>query len=177
LPIKNIYMASQEGTIGSNNYYAWGGEGTSVNYSIIRYAEVLLWAAECEVEIGSLENARALVNIVRQRAVNSCQVMNGSEPAANYLVGTYSSTWTDKAFARNAVRFERRIELALEGHRFFDLVRWGIAATYINKYLQVEQTRIDHIKGATFTAGKNEYFPIPQKEIGLNPNLKQNSGY
>jgi len=72
---------------------------------------------------------------------------------------------------------ESRLELALEGHRFFDLVRWGVAATYLNSYLQVEQTRIDHLKGVTFTANKNEYFPIPQKEIGLNHNLVQNPNY
>ncbi|HVY73847.1 MAG TPA: RagB/SusD family nutrient uptake outer membrane protein [Puia sp.] len=177
LPMKNVYMASQDYGIGGNNFYAAGGAGSSVNYSIIRYAEVLLWAAECEVEIGSLDNARALVNQVRSRAKTGCQVMNGSDPAANYVVNTYDAPWTDKNFARNAVRFETRLELALEGHRFFDLVRWGIAGEYINAYLQKEQGRIDHLKGVSFTASKNEYFPIPQKELGLNHNLVQNPGY
>lgn len=177
LPIKNVYMASQDYGIGGNNFYAAGGAGSSVNYSIIRFAEVLLWAAECEVEVGSLENARMLVNRVRTRAKNSCKVMNGSDPAANYVINTYTTAWTNQAFARNAVRLETRLELSMEGHRFFDLVRWGIAADYINTYLQKEQTRIDHLKGVTFTASKNEYFPIPQKEIGLNHNLVQNPGY
>jgi hypothetical protein len=176
LPMKNVYMASQDYGIGGNNFYAAGGAGSSVNYSIIRFAEVLLWAAESEVEIGSLENARALVNRVRTRAVSTCQVMNGANPAANYFVNTYATTWTDQTFARNAVRFESRLELALEGHRFFDLVRWGIAKDYMNAYLQTEQTRIDHLKGVTFKA-QNIYFPIPQKEIGLDHNLKQNTGY
>jgi hypothetical protein len=177
LPIKNVYMESQDGTTGSNDFYAMGGAGSSVNYSIIRFAEVLLWAAECEVEVGSLENARALVNRVRTRAMNSCVVQNGGSAAANYLTGVYTTAWASQDYARSAVRMESRLELALEGHRFFDLVRWGIAATYLNAYLQVEQTRIDHLKGVTFTAGKNEYFPIPQKEIGLNKNLKQNPMY
>jgi hypothetical protein len=177
LPMKNVYMASQDGTIGGNNFYAAGGAGSSVNYSIIRFAEVLLWAAECEVEVGSLENARALVNRVRNRAMSSCAVMNGGSPAATYKVGLYTTAWANQGFGRGAVRMESRLELALEGHRFFDLVRWGIAATSINAYLQVEQTRIDHLKGVTFTPGKNEYFPIPQKEIGLNRNLVQNPMY
>ncbi len=180
LPMKNVYMASQDYGIGGNNYYAAGGAGSSVNYSIIRYAEVLLWAAECEVEVGSLENARALVNRIRTRAKNSCQVAidNGSgSPSANYFVDTYNTPWADQAMARDAVRFETRIELALEGHRFFDLVRWGIAATTINDYLNTEATRIDHLKGVSFTANKNEYFPIPQFEINLNHNLVQNPGY
>ncbi len=176
LPMKNVYMASQDFGIGGNNFYAAGGAGSSVNYSIIRFAEVLLWAAECEVEIGSLENARALVNRVRTRTVNTCLVLNGANPAANYFVSIYNTPWTDQTFARNAVRFESRLELALEGHRFFDLVRWGIAADYLNAYLQTEQTRIDHLKGVTFKA-QNVYFPIPQKEIGLDHNLKQNPGY
>jgi hypothetical protein len=177
LPIKNVYRSSQDYGIGGNNYYAAGGAGSSVNYSIIRYAEVLLWAAECEVEVGSLENARALVNEVRARAMSGCLVMNGANPAATYAVGLYKNTWTDQGFARNAVRFESRLELSLEGHRFFDLVRWGIAADYMNAYLQTEQTRIDHLKGVTFTANKNEYYPIPQKELNLNHHLKQNPGY
>lgn len=177
LPMKNVYMASQDYGIGGNNFYAAGGAGSSVNYSIIRFAEVLLWAAECEVEVGSLEKARALVNRVRERAKNSCRVMNGGHPAANYLVNTYNAAWTNKDYARNAVRFEERLELSLEGHRFFDLVRWGIAADYLNKYLSTEQTRIDHLKNTSFTKGKNEYFPIPQYELGLNRNLKQNPGY
>ena len=180
LPMKNVYMASQDYGIGGNNYYAAGGAGSSVNYSIIRYAEVLLWAAECEVEAGSLENARALVNRIRTRAKNSCQVAidNGSgSPSAHYFVDTYNTPWADQATARDAVRFETRIELALEGHRFFDLVRWGIAATTINDYLNAEATRIDHLKGVSFTANKNEYFPIPQFEINLNHNLVQNPGY
>lgn len=177
LPIKNVYRASQDFGIGGNNFYAAGGAGSSVNYNIIRFAEVLLWAAECEVEVGSLENARALVNRVRNRAKNSCQVMNGSNPAANYFINLYSTLWANQNFARNAVRFETRLELSMEGHRFFDLVRWGIASTYMNAYLQKEQSRIDHLKSVTFSANKNEYFPIPQKEIGLNHNLKQNTGY
>lgn len=177
LPIKNVYMASQDYGIGGNNFYAAGGAGSSVNYSIIRFAEVLLWAAECEVETGSLEKARALVNRMRERAKNSCQVMNNGSPAANYFINTYNTAWTSQDFARNAVRFETRLELSLEGHRFFDLVRWGIVADYMNTYFQTEQNRIDHLKSVTFTANKNEYFPIPQKELGLNHNLVQNLGY
>ena len=83
-----------------------------------------------------------------------------------------------KLWRRNAVRFERRLEFGLEGHRFFDLVRWGIAADYINKYLQEEKLRLPNdLTGVMFAAGKNEYFPIPQTEIDLDPNLKQNPGY
>jgi starch-binding outer membrane protein, SusD/RagB family len=159
-------------------YYYIGS--STVNYSLIRYADVLLWAAECEVEVGSLDQAEVYVNMIRNRAKNGSYVQNGVSNAANYVINPYPTgafSANGKTYATNAVRFERRLELALEGHRFFDLVRWGIAAPYINNYLQTEQQRIQHLAGVTFTAGTNEYFPIPQVEINQNPNLKQNNGY
>jgi starch-binding outer membrane protein, SusD/RagB family len=182
LNIKNMYKQSEEG-IAYNIYIAYDYEGNgAVNYNIIRYADVLLWAAECEVEIGSLEQARTYVNMIRSRAMNGCSETidsSSGQPSATYNMGLYNTVWTDQNYARNAVRFERRLEFAQEGHRFFDLVRWGIAATYLNTYLQTEQTRgVGSVQqGAKFTAGTNEYFPIPQQEIILDPNLKQNHGY
>ncbi len=182
-PVKNNYRASQVGTF-SDNYAQGYLLGSAVNYSIIRFADVLLWAAECEVEIGSIDKARTLVNFVRARAMNGRTVevaydyIGNYLPSANYNVGLYNDPWTDQATARDAVRFERRLELALEGHRFFDLVRWGIAGDYINAYLQAEQPRLPNdLTGVTFTKGKNEYFPIPQSELDLDKNLKQNPGY
>jgi hypothetical protein len=182
-PVKNNFRADQFSVY--SDYYAQGYLLSSgVNYSIIRFADVLLWAAECEVEVGNLNRARALVNYVRNRALNGRMVevaydyIGSYYASANYSIGLYNTAWADKNFARNAVRYERRLELALEGHRFFDLVRWGIAGTYINSYLTAEKVRLPaNLTGVTFTEGKNEYFPIPQNEIDLNPNFKQNQGY
>ncbi|HVW60431.1 MAG TPA: RagB/SusD family nutrient uptake outer membrane protein [Puia sp.] len=181
--IKNSYRSSQVDTaaeIPYNNYFY--ASSNAVNYSIIRFADVLLWAAEAEVEAGSVDKAREYVNRVRTRAKNGCYVQNGGVNAANYFIDLYNAPWTSQDYARNAIRFERRLELSMEGQRFFDLVRWGIAATYINKYLDAEKTRIAHLSGISFTAGKNEYFPIPQQEIDLSnqngtPLLKQNPGF
>ena len=121
LNIKNMYKQSEEG-IAYNIYIAYDYEGNgAVNYNIIRYADVLLWAAECEVEIGSLDQARTYVNMIRSRAMSGCTetIDNSSgQPSANYSVGLYNTSWTDQNFARNAVRFERRLEFAEEGHRF-----------------------------------------------------------
>jgi hypothetical protein len=182
-PVKNNFRAGQFGTF--SDYYTQGYLlSSAVNYSIIRFADVLLWAAECEAETGDLNRARILVNYVRERALTGRQVevtydyIGAYYPSANYNIGTYSTPWSDKSFAINAVRYERRLELALEGHRFFDLVRWGIAGTYINEYLTAEKPRLPaNLTGVSFTTGKNEYFPIPQVEIDLNPNLIQNPGY
>ncbi|WP_439647538.1 RagB/SusD family nutrient uptake outer membrane protein [Abyssalbus ytuae] len=153
----------------------------ALNYYIIRYAEVLLWRAEAAVELGNLEEARALVNQIRERAANSeyVKTLDGAADAANYNIGTYDIVWTDVVDARNKVRLESRLELAMEGHRFFNLVRWGIAEQIINEYLSVEKNRRSHLTNASFTAGKNEYWPIPQEYIdsvkeGL---VTQNDGY
>jgi hypothetical protein len=188
-PVKNNYRQDQVGVL-SDNYAQGYLLGSAVNYSIIRFADVLLWAAECETEIGSLEKAREYVNKVRARARDGCSVAidysndcySGLYPSANYFIDTYNVAWAGKDEARKKVRFERRLELALEGHRFFDLVRWGIAGEYMNAYFNVEKTRLSHLAGLSFTKGKHEYFPIPQQEIDLSnkdgkPLLKQNPGY
>ena len=161
---------------------SWTRGWTAINQPLMRFADVLLMAAECEIEAGSLEKAREYVNRVRTRAANPdswVKRADGSN-AANYVIGLYDQPWTDKAAARDAVRFERKLELSGEGHRFFDLVRWGVAATVLNAYLQFEGARlIIALGGASFTPNKDEYYPIPQREIDIlgAEILKQNPGY
>ncbi|MRS65040.1 RagB/SusD family nutrient uptake outer membrane protein [Larkinella terrae] len=178
-PKKYIYTKAQEARIADVSNWTKGWTG--INVILIRYADVLLMAAECEIEVGSLEKARDYVNQIRKRAANPAGfVMNGTAPAANYVIGTYDSPWTDKAAARTAVQFERKLELSGEGHRFFDLVRWGTASTVLNAYLTYEGAKLANaLGGAKFTAGKNEIMPLPQREIDLQGTtlLKQNPGY
>lgn len=178
LSMKTMYKQSESFAVNPAVTYYYEGNN-AVNYNIIRYADVLLWAAEAEVEAGSLDQARTYVNMVRSRAMSGCQVMNGASPAADYNIGLYNSSWSNQAYARDAVRFERRLELALEGHRFFDLVRWGIAGATLNAFVQVEKTRgVGGVQSsAVFKTGTNEYYPIPQQEIILNSKLVQNHGY
>jgi hypothetical protein len=154
------------------------------NYRLIRYSHVLLMLAECEIEVGSLEKARELVNQIRRRAANPEGFVMASDgkPAANYVVKEYSAPWTDKVAAREATRFETRIELAMEGHRYFDLVRWGIADVTLNAYYAKEKEKRAYFNGVSFIKGRHEYYPIPLQEI-LNSKLagketlKQNPGY
>jgi hypothetical protein len=153
---------------------------SSKDIEVIRYADVLLWKAEALIELGRQAEALPLVNQVRERAAASTAKLkyaNGT-PISNYNVKPYSaSAWT-QAYARQALRFERRLEFAMEGVRFFDLVRWGVAEQTVNDYLTVEKTRHDYLLNAKFTAGRDEYLPIPQNQINFTSGLyKQNPGY
>ncbi len=216
-PIKNVYYkATQSST--SDTYNGWAANAsTANNYNLIRFADVLLWAAECEVEsaTGSLDQARIYVNMVRNRAadktgwvkgrvtgygVNAKGVVDATLPivdntqyAANYMVGLYpAGSFTTKDVARQYVWFERKLELAMEGHRFFDLQRYdgvygGPAATgYMKTVLSAYIAHDSNIKGFanptmqgnTFTTNKNEIYPIPQTQIDLeHGQLTQNTGY
>lgn len=178
-PKKYIYYKSQENTLTDGS--SWTRGYAVMNYTIIRYADVLLMLAEAEIELGNLERARELVNQVRARAANTeswVKNPDGSN-AANYVIGLYNTPWTDKAAATTALRFERKLELSGEGHRFFDLVRWGIADQTLDAYLAHEaQFLSDMFGGAQFTAGKTEFLPIPQGQLDLQKGiLTQNPGY
>ncbi|AQG80359.1 RagB/SusD family nutrient uptake outer membrane protein [Spirosoma montaniterrae] len=182
-PKKFTYYKSDRGSLQDNS--SWTPGYTALNFPIIRYADVLLMAAECEIEVGSLVKAREYVNLVRARAANPAGFVtraNGA-PAAKYVIAEYpASVFASKASATTALRFERRLELGDEGHRFFDLVRWGVAAQVLNAYLAYEgaSSRLPTtLGGSTFTAGQDEYLPIPQAQIDLQGKevLKQNPGY
>lgn len=152
---------------------------TTLNYYIIRYADLLLWKAEAEIQLGNLDEGRTYINMVRERAKNSQYVksIDGSGDAANYLINPYDS-FNDKAEALKALQLERRLEFAQEGHRFFDLVRWGIAAEVMNAYFTQEKQIRSHLTNASFTLGKNEYQPIPQSQIDLcQGDMQQNPNY
>ena len=179
-PKKHVMYRSDVGT----NTFSGNPRLNANNYRMVRYAHVLLMLAECEVELGNLSRARELTNLVRNRAANPAGfVKNGTADAANYVIKEYpAAQFASAASARTAIRFETRLELAMEGHRFFDLVRWGIAAETLNGYYAKEKAKRTYFNGVTFVAGKHEYFPLPLQEI-LNSQksgavtLKQNAGY
>jgi len=178
-PKKYIYYKSQEGSL--TDASSWTRGYALMNYTIIRYADVLLMAAEAEIEAGSLAKALEYVNQVRERAANQNHWVKNPDGsfAANYEIALYDS-FPSKDFATKAVRLERKLELSGEGHRFFDLVRWGVAAEELNKYLQYEAQYLSaKFAGATFSSGKNEYYPIPQSQIDIQGAdiLSQNAGY
>lgn len=182
-PIKHREHQDDE----SNYAFMWGIQATANNYSVLRYADVLLMAAECEVELseGDLNRARDLVNQVRNRMADHPEYWVKSEEgelAANYLISLYpnggsSDPFLTKEGAREAVRFERRLEMALEGHRFWDLKRWGIAKTTLDTYLEKESIKRTYLQGAIFK-DHNIRHPIPNTEIDISQGMiSQNPGY
>ena len=178
-PKKYIYTKAEKNA-GLTETGGWGHQTyNAYNVTILRFADVLLMAAEAEIEVGSLAKALEYTNMVRGRAANASDyVMINGQPAANYKIALYPS-FPSKEYARSAVRFERRIELGMEGYRFYDLVRWGEDVAAINRYLQYDSVLLPGaLKGAVYQA-KHALFPLPQNQIdlvGANV-LKQNPGY
>ena len=146
---------------------------SSKNRDIIRYADVLLWQAEALIELNRQNEALPLINQVRERAANSTDKLKDiqGDYTGNFVISTYNPgvncpAWTQE-FARKALQWERRLEFAQEGSRFFDLVRWGIAAETVNAYFEVEKTRRTYMSESYFAKNKDEYFPIPKNQINF----------
>jgi len=204
-PKKMVYAKSQVGSISSTETSFWGPtQQSAINVNLIRFSEVLLWAAECEIEVGTSAKALAYVNQVRTRAADptgwvyknsaysaaTAKYTTQTTPADNYKIGLYpAGAFDDKVYAHKAILFEERLELAMEGQRYFALRRFdngtGSMAATLNAYATIEKNRPSFFaqnKTAVFTANKNEYFPIPQNQIDAKNatgkiTLKQNPGY
>jgi len=166
----------------------------SKNRHLLRYGDAVLLLAEAEVEAGGLNNARLLVNQIRERAAQKVQgplddmVVDIDDPRitwANYQIGTYPANhpaFQTQSAAREAVRLERRLELAMEGHRLFDLRRWDIDQETLSEFVEEEQSRRTFLQGAAPIEPRHDLFPIPSAEIELSvdegePQLQQNDGW
>ena len=150
---------------------------TGLNVNLIRLADIYLMAAECAVETNDLPRALFLVNKVRARAaLLPPKTIASGAVAANYHISLYPS-FPGADYARSAVRMERRLELALEGHRFFDLVRWGVAKQTLESYFGFEGGYFNYLSGITIES-RDEYFPLPQEQIDRSQGiLTQSPGY
>ena len=153
---------------------------SSMNRIVFRYADVLLMRAEALAQLGQTAEAIALVNQVRKRAAdmaNASVVSNyPNKYGVHYAVGMYNGSYS-KEEAMEIVKTERRLELAMESERFFDLVRWGDAATVLNRYYSEESQKMIFLAGSQFTANKNEYLPVPWEQMAAsNGHYTQNCG-
>lgn len=176
---KGAYKKEEEDA--SKGSGSWGQQSSGLNYNIMRYADLLLLAAEAEIEGGSLNIAEGYVNQVRQRAKDMTYVKNadGTTDAANYVIEPYTSGTFNaqgQSFARKAVRHERRLELGMEGHRYYDLRRYGTDAVDIMNTFFDNENRLfgnGRLDGITYQS-KHSLLPIPQRAIDLsNGQIKQ----
>ena len=231
-PKKHVYRQRNEEEFGASN--AWGAVGSGINYKVIRYADVLLMAAEAQAELGQGDLGLSYVNMVRNRAANpesqitnamnedfalavvdSEDAMLATEPDAfdwvvrtdrnstfvflggdpgnidnwnEYVLPDYSvepyGSFAGQQDALEKIRFERMLELGMEGHRFYDLARWGTAGQELGDYYDFEVSgnggyEKENLQGAEFTENKNEVYPIPQRQIDVigEEILEQNPGY
>ncbi len=178
------FFRRNEGTIKTQDWW-WAGGLNGDNFNLIRLSHVILWRAEVAVEEGDLTTALTLVNRIRERASDDMVMgkisnttfeagfeldIDESQPAANYNLGLYES-FPDQNYAREAVRHEMRLEFALEGMRFFDLVRWGVDAEVLSAYLANENGLRPWMTGAQYDAGKDDHWPVPQVQIDLQPDV------
>lgn len=155
----------------------------SKNDVVLRLDNVLLWKAEALIQLGRQNEALPIINRIRKRTRNSkskLKYKNGHY-VSNYHIGLYkpgiNCTWTQD-YAMKALRWERRLEFAMEGQRFFNLVRWGIADSVLNNYFKNEQKIHSFLSEGHFTKGRDEYLPIPQNQINFTHGLyKQNPGW
>jgi len=214
-PRKNVYSLSEKGTLSDVSAGTWDAvQSVANNVNLMRYADILLMAAECEMQAaaGSSLAAEADVALVRARAANpagwvyfnssysassSTYAVNGT-PADKYVIGQYpAGSFSNKAFALSAIHFERKLELGMEGMRWYDLQRWdgasvsdpitgsdGSMAAEINAFFASDASINNQVAGAHFTPGRNEYYAIPQVELDLSKaqgggtgKLIQNVGY
>lgn len=163
-------------------FQGWPWGASQLNWQIIRYADLLLYKAEALIELGgdNLDEARTLINRVRARAMNSEYVKDFNDPskyAANYKIGLYPAAGWNQDYARKALRTEMRLEKALEGERFFDLVRWGIAKEVMTAYFNAEKDTRIYYQNASFDSGE-EYYPIPVAQYNFSlGKYTQNPGY
>jgi len=176
-PKKQVYRKSQEGNL--TEVGNWTSGWTANGYRLIRYADVLLLLAECQIETNDLANAKANVNKVRARAANPAGFVKNADgtPAANYVIKEYGAgaPFDNQANARAALQMERKLELGMEGHRYFDLQRWGNVVPELQRVLNYEKTQLATLYTGASVGGEDKNFPIPQKQIDLmGGRLKQN---
>ena len=159
-------------------------QGFAMDDYVVRYTEVMLWRAEALIETGNIAEAINIINQIRTRANNS--VAKYIPYAANQVrtLGYYQ-TGVSKEDARKYLRWEKRLEMAMEPERYFDLRRWGLASSTLNAFFASEKEGnydgtafAGYYSDAFYTAGKNEYWPIPYNQLFYVPGLyTQNKGY
>ena len=165
--------------------YNGSWQAFAMNDYVFRYTDVMLMRAEALVELGELGEARIIINDIRERAANSVNKHIAYAKDQCEIALYPESYFQDKETARKCLRWERRLEMAMENGRYFDLRRWGIASETLNAYFASEQNNVydgqtyaQYYKDAHYEPNENEFFPIPYNQLYYIPGLyTQNKNY
>lgn len=157
----------------------------AMNDYVLRYSDVMLMRAEALIELDRMGEARTIINDIRDRAANSISKHIGYASEFCQISPYPTAYFTTKESARRCLQWERRLEMAMENGRYFDLRRWGVASTTLNAYFDSEknstydgQSYGQYYQDAHYTAGKNEFYPVPYNQLYYVPGLYvQNKGY
>jgi len=178
-PKKQVYLLSDQGA--TTEVGNWTSGWTANGYRLIRYADVLLMLAESQIQTGDMSGAMININLVRARAADPngfVKEADGSTNAASYNIREYTAAeWGSSVDPMTALMMERKLELGMEGHRWFDLNRWGVTVNELNRVLTYEKTQQwgSSAYGSAVVGPEDITYPIPDRQIDLsNGNLTQN---
>jgi hypothetical protein len=185
LPKKHVYSKAEgDAGLGRGNMSGGWAPGSAMNIQYLSVRDAMLLYAECLANDGELSAAMDYVNRVRTRAGLNENIILGENglPAANYKVSTYPAShaaFSNKETCIKAVRMERKLELAMEGQRFFDLSRWGgdYMAQFLGEYVDYERLHIDKFAGASKLTANKTMFPVPQNQIDMMGNDESGQPY
>ena len=185
LPKKHVYSkAEQDAGLAGSTYSSGWAPGSAMNLQYLCLRDCKLLYAECLANDGELSAAMQQVNDIRERAAKPDNIiyLEDGTPAANYLVKPYPSShaaFSNKETCIKAIHMERKLELAMEGQRFFDLVRWG--GDYMNKeltaYINYEKQYLTKFYGVSAPTASKTMFPIPETEIQTAGNDENGQAY
>ncbi|MDD3141321.1 MAG: RagB/SusD family nutrient uptake outer membrane protein [Lachnospiraceae bacterium] len=184
LPKKHVYSkAEEEAGLASGGFSEGWAPGSAMNLQYLSLRDCILLYAECLANDGELSQAMNQVNKIRTRAGLEPNIIKiNGVPAANYKIATYPTThaaFTDKATCIKAVRMERKLELAMEGQRWFDLSRWGgeYMAGAIKDYVDFEKKYLAKFATASYLPAAKTMFPIPDVQIQTMGNDESGKPY
>lgn len=180
---KKFVLSSAEKDQGMYRMYGGWAPGSAMNIQYLNVRDLTLLYAECLANDGQLADAMEQVNKIRRRAALEVNITTKSDgtPAANYKISEYPSShaaFSNKETCLKAIRMERKLELAMEGERWFDLVRWGgdYMAQELKAYVDYEKQYISKFAGASYLPASKTMLPVPDNEIltmGTNPETGQ----
>ena len=184
LPKKHVYSkAEEEAGLASGGFSDGWAPGSAMNLQYLSLRDCILLYAECLANDGELSQAMNQVNKIRTRAGLEPNIIKiNGVPAANYKIATYPTThaaFTDKATCIKAVRMERKLELAMEGQRWFDLSRWGgeYMAGAVKDYIDFEKKYLAKFATASYLPAAKTMFPIPDVQIQTMGNDESGKPY